>query len=589
MGATMSGVATEDPDTGDAVDAGDGAAGDFELDTQVLGALPVINAFIDQLGLQALLEEHLPGADGRLKLAPATAIGLVVRNLVTDRRPVYALGEWAAGFDPALLALAPEEAELLNDDRVGRCLGRLFDADRASLLTRLVLGAIDHFSIDCSQLHNDSTSIRFTGLYAGADGDSRGGKATAAITYGHSKDHRPDLKQLVWILTVSADGAVPIAYRAVDGNTTDDVTHVVTWDQLVALTGRANFRYVADSKLATRTNMDHIAGRGGRFVSVLPASRKEDRQFRDWIADHVPDWVEAIRRPARRHHDPDDVWDVTEAPWPSAEGYRIVWVRASAKTARDAEARRDRIARTIAALDDLNQRLASPKRRIRTTVAVTEAAEAALAKTGAGRWVSFEVTEEHEEHYHQEKRGRPGKDTRYRKTTRLRHRIDWMVDETQVAHDAASDGCFPLITNDRQMSSAEVLTAYKYQPNLEKRHAHLKGTQHVAPMFLRDPARIEALLCCHFIAMLIQALIERQIRTAMAAAGLPELSLYPEDRGCAAPTAARVLQIFHGLARHHLRGRDGTHLQTFQPALTDLQHQVLNLLEIPHTAYTTLT
>ncbi|HQR81164.1 MAG TPA: hypothetical protein PLT68_13195 [Actinomycetota bacterium] len=58
--------------------------------------------------------------------------------------------------------------------------------------------------------------------------------------------------------------------------------------------------------------------------------------------------------------------------------------------------------------------------------------------------------------------------------------------------------------------------AYKYQPNLEKRHAHLKGAQHVAPMFLPDPARIEALLACHFIAMLIQALIERQIRTAMA-------------------------------------------------------------------------
>jgi len=58
------------------------------------------------------------------------------------------------------------------------------------------------------------------------------------ITFGHSKDHRPDLKQLVWILTVSADGAVPIAYRLADGNTVDDPTHVPTWDGLVALTGR---------------------------------------------------------------------------------------------------------------------------------------------------------------------------------------------------------------------------------------------------------------------------------------------------------------------------------------------------------------
>lgn len=173
--------------------------------------------------------------------------------------------------------------------------------------------------------------------------------------------------------------------------------------------------------------------------------------------------------------------------------------------------------------------------------------------------MGFEVTQTEEEHYRQEKRGRPGKDTRYRRTTRTRHRIAWSVDEGQVTHDAASDGCFPLITNDRDISDAEVLVAYNYQPNLEKRHAHLKGTQHVAPMFLRDPARIEALLCAHFIAMLIAALIERQVRTAMAQAGLAKLSLYPQDRGCAAPTANRILEIFDGLARHHLRDADDTH------------------------------
>jgi transposase len=319
----------------------------------------------------------------------------------------------------------------------------------------------------------------------------------------------------VWILTVTADGAVPIAYRAVDGNTNDDVTHTDTWDGLVALVGRADLLYVADSKLATRANMDHIARHQGRFVAVLPATRKEDAAFRDWIVDHEPDWVEALRRPARRRQAPDDVWETCEAPWPSAEGYRITWVRSSAKTARDAENRHQRIARGIGLLDDLNQRLASPKRRIKTAVAVEAAAEAALAKAGAGRWIRYEVLEEQRETFRQENRGRPGNNTRYRKTVRLRHRVTFTVDENQVAHDAASDGCFPLISNDRDMTGEELLVAYKWQLNLEKRHAQLKGTQLVAPMFLRDPARIEGLLCCHFIAMLIQALI------ANARSGLP--------------------------------------------------------------------
>jgi len=559
----------------------------FELATELLGPLPVINAFCARLGLAALLESYLPREDARLRLAPATAVGVVVRNLVIGREPVYALGEWAAPFDPGLLGLADDEAGLLNDDRVGRTLARLFDADRASMLTRLVLDAVRVFGVDCSRLHNDSTSIKLTGAYPDADGRPRGGKRTAKVAWGHSKDHRPDLKQLVWILTVTADGAVPITYRVADGNTVDDGTHIETWDHLVALLGRGDFLYVADGKLATRDNMDHIHRNRGRFLSVLPASRKEDAAFRDWVVDHDPAWTEAARRPGRRRGDPDEVWHTVEAPWPSAEGHRVVWVRSSAKIDYDSEARQDRIARGIAALDQLNQRLAAPKTRMKTTVAVEQAAAAAIDQAGAARWIRVSVDERVEERFRQEKRGRPGADTRYRRSTRAHHRVAYAVAEEQVAHDAASDGCFPLISNDRDLTDAELLAAYKYQPNLEKRHAQLKGTQLVAPMFLHDPARIEGLLCCHFIAMLVQALIERQIRAAMKTRGMKQLSIYPEDRGCAAPTAARILEIFTGLARHHLTDRHGNHVQTFHPHLTELQALVLDLLDIPHSVYTT--
>jgi transposase len=557
----------------------------FALLTRQLGPLPVVNHFLARLDVHRLLEDYLPADDRRLKLAPATAIGVVVRNLVLHREPVYALADWAAPFDPALLGLVEEEVGLLNDDRVGRMLARLFDADRASLLTRLLLAAIEGFGIDTSRLHTDTTSIRFAGVYAGADGRARGGKPTAAITHGHSKDHRPDLKQLVWSLTVSADGAVPICHRVADGNTNDDVLHIPTWDQLVDLLGRVDFLYVADCKLCSREAMRHIDRRRGRFLTVLPASRTEDGQFRDWLVDHDPGWAEAHRRPARRQADPDEVWWTCQPPWPSAEGYRLVWVKSSSKVHRDAEARRDRIARGIAALDQLNARLASPKTRIKTTVAAEQAAAAALDQAGATRWIAFHVDEHIEETVRQEKRGRPGKNTRYRKLTRAHHRVAFSVREDVVARDAASDGCYPLISNDREMTEAELLAAYKWQPNLEKRHAQLKGTQLVAPVFLNDPARIEGLMCCHFIAMLVQALMERQIRRAMAEHGVTRLSVYPEDRGSAAPTAARVLDVFTGLARHHLIDQHGRLVQTFQPELSPLQRQVLNLLSVPETAY----
>ena len=147
-----------------------GASGPFELASQRLGPLPVVNHFLARLGLHRLLEQYLPAEDRRLKLAPAAAISVVVRNLVLHREPVYALADWAAPFEPALLGLAAEQVRLLNDDRVGRMLARLFDADRASLLTRLLLDAIAAFGIDTTRLHTDTTSIRFSGAYPARTG-----------------------------------------------------------------------------------------------------------------------------------------------------------------------------------------------------------------------------------------------------------------------------------------------------------------------------------------------------------------------------------------------------------------------------------
>lgn len=94
------------------------------------------------------------------------------------------------------LGVEPDEVGLLCDDRVGRALDRLFDADRASLLTELAPRAIKEFDVNCSQLHNDSTSITLYGDYLTADGRERGGQPTAAAARGHNKEGRGDLKQL---------------------------------------------------------------------------------------------------------------------------------------------------------------------------------------------------------------------------------------------------------------------------------------------------------------------------------------------------------------------------------------------------------
>lgn len=557
----------------------------FELSSQALGALPILGRFLDRLGLERLLERHLPDGDARVLMAVARTIRVLVMNLCVEREPLYGIAEWAGRFDPGALSLEGDEAELLGDDRVGRALDRLFDCDRASLLTELALAAVKEFGVDCSQLHNDSTSITLYGEYLQADGRERGGQPTAAAARGHNKEHRGDLKQLLLILTVSADGAVPLAHRLADGNLTDDQTHIETWDGLCALVGRHDFLYVADSKLCTREQMGHIDRPGGRFITVLPRSRSEDGRLREWMSTQAPDWVQAERRPGKRNGSPDLVWQVCPAPFPTAEGYRITWVHSSSKQHRDETARTERIDRARGALSELSERLAGPRARVTTRVAAEEAAAALLAASGAERWVKVTVTETIEERYRQEKRGRPGNDTRYRKIQKTRFALAVSVDAEQVRYDAASDGCFPLTSNDHNLTDTDVLAAYRYQPNLEKRHHELKSVQDAAPVTLKSPFRIEALFACQFIALLTNCLIERELRHAMTRNDIAELPLYHEQRACTAPTAARILDAFATVQRHQLT-RNGHHIQVFDPQLTPLQHQLLELLGIPTSAYT---
>jgi transposase len=555
----------------------------LRVESSAIGALPVVNAVLDRLGFDELVAAYLPEPDKRCTLEPARAIGVLVRNLAVARRPLYGLGAWAGGYESALLGLEDAEAARLNDDRVGRALDELFSADRASLLTALSLRSIRRFGIEVGELHNDSTSITLYGAYRDATGTPRAGVHPPVPQRGFSKDHRGDLKQFVEILTISADGAVPIAHRLADGSTEDSTTHICTWDQLASMLGTTDFVYTADCKLATRDNMDHIAGRGGRFLTILPKTRKEDGAGRAWIAAGGVAWEEIARRLGKRKDDPDQVYWAVEAPTPSQEGYRIVWIRSSDKRADDAARRFSRIEVARRRLAELNETLPSPRSRLKTRASLDDAVAAILKETEAARWVHPVVADDVTYEHRQERRGRPGKDTRYRRVAHHRFSVTAQVDQEAVAFDAASDGCFPFVTNETR-SPAELLRIYKFQPHIERRHATFKGVIEAAPLTLKSDARLDALGFCLYVALLVHALVERELRRAMAAKGIASLPLYYEDRACTAPTAARVIELLEPLSATGVL-HAGELLAISPPEPDALQRQILSLLKVPLRAY----
>ena len=109
------------------------------------------------------------------------------------------------------------------------------------MITEVVVTVGQRFRVKFDEFHNDSTSISFCGNYRAASGRKIRGRTAPAITYGFSKGHRPDLKQLLLILTMAADGNVPVAFRCTDGNVSDSRTHIETWNALRTVAGRADF------------------------------------------------------------------------------------------------------------------------------------------------------------------------------------------------------------------------------------------------------------------------------------------------------------------------------------------------------------
>lgn len=558
----------------------------FTLLSHTVGALPLVNHVLRRLRFTEFLARHLPPPDPRAHVPPLSVLGVLTCNLVLARVPLYGLGEWARAWVPALLGLAPDQEALLHDDRVGRALDRLFDADRRALLTDLVVHMVKEFQVSLTQLHNDSTSLTLHGTYDAATGKLVRGRPTLVVTFGHNKDHRPDLKQLLWILTVSADGAVPVHVKVADGNTEDSTTHVETWEVLRGLVGSPHFLYVADSKLCTRETLKHIHDQGGRFITVLPRSRKEDALFKAWLQTHPPAWEEVARKPHPRWKDgPPDVFRAVASPIPDADGFRLFWYESSHKMERDAQARRAALQTAWKELEEFAARLAGPRPRWHTRAAVADAVERILAARGADRWVSYDVVTVDEATFRQEKRGRPGTNTRWRRRLTRRFRLTWQLREAAIAADARADGLFPLLTNSQDLTAGQILDAYKSkQPLVEQRHDLLKNVAAATPVFLKNISRIEALLFLHFVALLVHALIEREVRTAMAVREIRAVPLYPEDRDCKAPSTDRILEVFGPLQRH-LLCQEGRVLQRFDPTLTRLQRTLLSFLGVSPKAF----
>lgn len=549
---------------------------DAVLTKCVLGAHPIIEHFVETMRIRDIIGSYVP-SDKRMKVDDGNVLTLLIHNILTTPHPLYEMHDWLQPLDADKLGLGAKETCHIQDDRIGKGLARFYDARHKDVFFRLALRAIKIFQLDCSSIHFDTTTVTFAGKYPGWSAQER-------LTHGHNKDHRPDLKQLVLGLSVTSDGAVPIAHRIYAGNRTDDRLHGANHKALQKLLDRVDFIYVADGKLATAENLRKISAWHGLFVSVMPRTWKEDERFRKRVRRGDIQWKHILSRNNNRRPDSKrDRYYVAEGDYQTSHGYRLHWIRSTQKAEQDAETRARRIQRALAELRSVQAKLNTY--RLKDREQIVERVESILQEEQCETLITYEIhaTREYQRLY--QKKGRPTKDTPYKIAWKHVYSLAFAIDADAMKVVETTDGVFPLITNlaVETHPAKKVLEIYKFQPFLEKRFSQLKTYQEIAPVYLKNGKRVVAFLHVHVMALMVAALIERTLRLAMRKNKISSLPIYPEERPCKSPTMFDLVRLFKNVERYEVAVGDDINI--FPAQLTKLQKQVLTLLDVPFAAY----
>ncbi|MBM3703195.1 MAG: IS1634 family transposase, partial [Actinobacteria bacterium] len=387
-----------------------------------------------------------------------------------------------------------------------------------------------------------------------------------------------DLVHLVFSLTISSDGAIPVHYKTYAGNRTDDTTHIETWNTVKKIAGRSDFVYVADSKVCTSKQLTHIVSNGGRVITVMPNTYKETKIFKDELLSTNIQRKVILKRKMTEGDCNNEYFSLFLGNYETIDdGYAIYWYLSSQKKKLDKNLRQKRIKKADSALLELSLKL--NKRDLRTEEAIIDKVEAILNKYGIEDFFTITVSKKTEEIRKKIGKGRPGPFAEYKSITKTIYLLDWDIDRQRLKKEERADGIFPLLSTDKSIGPKEALVSYKYQPKLEKRFNQFKSVHEAAPIFFKNIQRVEAIMFLFFVALIVQGIIERKVRMSMKERAIKSLPIYPEYRKSFYPTTSKIFYNFDGISSYKIL-KDDKVIKEFKDELSSIHKLLLGLLDI---------
>jgi len=513
------------------------------------GHLPAAAAFCRRLGVVQAVNDLVPSG---MAVSPGVMVQAMVLDTLSGRSPLYRINEFMQEQDVELLLGEDLPAKAFSDINVGRSLDALFKAGPAKIVTALGVRATGLFALDASVPSYDTTSTNVWGAYRACEAELP--PSGSRLTWGYSKDHRPDLKQFMTEL-LCVDGGVPIFGRNLDGNSSDKKSNNAILARISSIMaehglGPGAFVYVADSAMVTEENLQGIGP--NRFVTRLPATYKQcECAIRKAVESGT--WTQIGRLAAVETGDsrPCALYKAFETTVVLYEKeYRAVVIHSSSHDKR----RQKKYDRSVA------QSRKSIEETLRKTATVYACepdakAAAALAQKLSDGLHAVSATVRSVE---ARKPGRPPKNAPA--ATATRYELEWAVaeDAEGVAQLKQLAGCFVLLANvpaagEGAMDSASLLRTYKGQYSVENDFAFLKDPLVVNDIFLKTPSRIDALGMILIIALMIWRLMERSMRTYVKNTGI----LLPGwcSRPTASPTSFMMFTAMTGITVAKIGGK----------------------------------
>jgi transposase len=548
-----------------------------EIDVFRVEFLPIVAAYARKLGLVEEIDRLL---DCDMEVSPGKIVLAMILDALSGRSPLFRLKESFADKDVGLLLGEDVSVDKLTDHTLGRVLERLAKVGTNKILGAVAMRVIQAFSVDTSHVHQDTTSQSVYGDYLLYEREDH--FEPFVITEGFSKDHRPDLKQLVHCL-LCVDHGIPIYSKLHDGNESDKTINRNLIPEMVKRMrelGRTDFIYVADSALVTKENLALIKKWEGGFlfVSRLPLTYAECRRaIRDAVASER--WIDigAIsEQPVSENRKPASYKAHETTVTVDTDIYRAVVVFSDAHDRRRQKGVDKQIRRDLEALSSLKKEME------KIEYACLADARSAAHRIAPGAFHDVFVQIEQRPVY---SRGRPKADTaRTPKTVNYALKITLELNEQAVEKARQEAGCFVLLTNTPSKGAdsiwaKELLTIYKDQQMVEQNFAFLKDPVFVNSLFLKSPRRIEALGLVLVLALMIWRLMERAMRINVAAT--QQKASGWKDKETSRPTSFMMTTKFVGIFVLVTQGQ-----RRLAKPLTPVQLHYLMLLELTPDIFT---